>query len=143
MRAQPTLETLLEANAQFYRAFEALDARELIAMWESSDRVYCVHPGWNPLVGYEPVVKSFRRILDSTSRIQFSLSQVQGHVMDNIGVVTLIETVSSRVGDASQAASTAVTNLFAFDATSGAWKIFHHHASNAVPADIPPLDVLN
>jgi len=143
MLAQPTLETLIEANTSYYRTFETLDIDALISFWEVSDRVYCVHPGWNPLSNYEKIIASWKRILGNTTDIHFTLSNVHAYLADNVGVVTLVENIRTKIGHEQHTAASATTNLFGFDLTSGLWKIFHHHASNAIPNPNPPPDRLN
>jgi ketosteroid isomerase-like protein len=131
MPDHPTVESLLQANARFYEAFEELDVAAMHELWEHSDRVYCCHPGWSPLRGARPVLESWKRIIENTTAMSFTLDQVQAHVAGHIGVVTLYENIASRVGYERHTSTTAVTNLFAFDPAAGAWKLFHHHASHA------------
>ena len=50
-----------EANASFYRAFEALDLRAMEDVWSHGEHVQCVHPGWPLLTGWESVRASGRR----------------------------------------------------------------------------------
>jgi ketosteroid isomerase-like protein len=108
-----------------------LDFAAMEALWEHSDRVYCCHPGWTPLRGARPVLESWKRIIENTATMAFTLDRVDAHVDGNIGVVTLYESIASRVGYERHTSTTAATNLFAFDAAAGAWKLFHHHASHA------------
>ena len=131
MNPRPTPESLIEANAAFYRAFEALDFSALDALWERSDRVFCVHPGWQAIEGRQAVMASWRTILANTGRIAFSLSRVRARVEGRLGVVTLHEVIRSIAGGQRHSASAVSTNIFAFDEAAGAWKLFHHHASLA------------
>ena len=141
--AHPTQESLLEANQQFYEAFETLNTDHMTRLWEESDRVYCVHPGWNPIQGYDKVVRSFQQIFSQTGAIHFSLSIGHAHLLDTLGVVTLVENVISQTADDPISAAAATTNLFGFDPSSGLWKIFHHHSSILVANPAFPADVLN
>jgi ketosteroid isomerase-like protein len=102
------------------------------SFWEKSDRVFCVHPGWQPLRGWRPVLESWKRIIANTASISFVLTQVTAHIEGALGIVTQFENISSRVGQERHTAGTVSTNLFAFDAGAGAWRIFHHHAAHAV-----------
>ena len=143
MADTPTEASLIQANARFYEIFEELDYGAMEAFWESSDRVYCCHPGWSPLRGARPVLESWKRIIENTTAISFTLDQVEAHVDGDIGVVTLYENISSRVGYERHSSTTAVTNVFAFDKSTGAWHIFHHHASHAAIAEAPEGGMLN
>jgi hypothetical protein len=40
-----------QANASFYRAFEALDLQAMEQLWAHGEDVRCVHPGWPMLSG--------------------------------------------------------------------------------------------
>src|SRR5206468_1148625 len=48
-----------EANARFYRAFEALDLAEMEKVWAHGEHVKCVHPGWPLLAGWANVRASW------------------------------------------------------------------------------------
>ncbi len=133
MPGQPTVESLLQANARFYRVFEALDFTAMAELWEASDRVYCVHPGWTALQGRAPVLDSWKRIIENTGSIAFGLSHVAGHIAGLVGVVTNYEHIRSQVQHERHTSTTVSTNLFAFDPGQGRWKLFHHHSSHAVP----------
>ena len=132
-----TVESLLAANERFYRTFETLDYAALAALWEDSARVFCVHPGWAPLRGTRPVLESWQRILENTTEMHFNLLGAEGHVEGDLGIVTVYETIQTRVGFERHSGGTISTNLFGFDAQAGLWKIFHHHAAHTVvPEDL-------
>jgi len=131
MSETPTRESLLEANAAFYHAFEALDMKAMAALWEESDRVFCVHPGWQALHGREAVISSWRNIMINTGRIRFTLTNLRAHIDGLVGTVTLYENIQSIAGGQRHTASTIATNLFSFDEEQGLWLLFHHHASLA------------
>jgi ketosteroid isomerase-like protein len=131
----PTAQSLLQANAQFYEIFSALDYPAMEALWEKTDRVFCVHPGWHALRGWQPVLESWKRIIANTASISFTLTAVVGHVDGEIGVVTMYENISSRVGDERHTSTTVSTNIFGFHPGSG-WRLFHHHSAHtALPTD--------
>ncbi len=72
------LRSLLEGNERFYRVFEKLDYEAMEALWERSDRIFCVHPGWSPLYGEKAVMDSWKRIIENTASMHFDLLNVQG-----------------------------------------------------------------
>ena len=135
MRDDPRLRSLLEANQRFYRVFETLDFSAMEALWEKSDRVFCVHPGWSPLYGERPVLDSWKRIIENTATMQIDLIDVRARLEGKIGVVTLFEQIQSQVGQERHSSGAISTNLFSFDESLGLWKLYHHHASNAVVPD--------
>ena len=129
-----TVDSLLAANERFYRTFEMLDFPALAALWEESDRTFCVHPGWPPLWGARPVLESWQRIIAHTAEIRFTLTAARGHIAGGLGLVTVVENITNREGHERQTSGAVSSNLFAFDAAAGLWKLFHHHAS---PAPVP------
>ena len=126
------VDTLLAANRAFYGAFEALDLGAMASVWEESERIFCVHPGWQALRGHEAVMESWAVILSNTSRIQFTLTGVEARTSGEVGIVTLHENILSQVGSQRHTASAVSTNLFLLDRELGQWKLFHHHASLTV-----------
>ena len=49
---------VLAANQRFYEALEGRDMAAMEAVWEHSDEVVCVHPGWTILRGWADVAES-------------------------------------------------------------------------------------
>lgn len=127
----PTLspEALEQANEAFYRTFEALDLEAMGHLWEDSERVFCVHPGWQALKGRGPVMESWEVILANTTQIRFTLTGVEARVIGEVGVVTLHENIISQVSEERHTATAVSTNLFAWHGQLEGWKLFHHHAS--------------
>jgi ketosteroid isomerase-like protein len=133
--AAPTVEALLLANLRFYETFSRLNYPAMERLWEKTDRVFCVHPGWQALRGWMPVLDSWKRIIANTASISFTLTSVTGHVDGEIGVVTMYENIASRVGHERHTSSTVSTNLFGYDEEHG-WRIFHHHSAHvALPGE--------
>ncbi|HEY8694078.1 MAG TPA: nuclear transport factor 2 family protein [Chloroflexota bacterium] len=114
-----------EANAAFYRAFEALDVERMQAVWLHSDEVKCIHPGWEVLTGWEAVIESWEAIIRNTLRIRFELGDVSVVVNGGIGWVECLE----HIYDGETLAGLAIaTNLFQQN-PDGRWLMIHHHAS--------------
>ncbi len=136
MADERTLASLLAANERFYRTFESLDYPALAALWEDSERVFCVHPGWAPLRGTRAVLESWQRIIENTAEMRFELSDSHGVLAGDVGIVTVFEGIQSAVGHERHSSGVISTNLFAFDAAAGQWMLFHHHAAHtAIPED--------
>ena len=98
MSELPSRESLLEANAAFYQAFESLDMRAMAALWEESDRLFCVHPGGQPLYGRAAVIGSWRNIMSNTGRIRFTITGLRAHIDGLVGRVTVHEDIQSIAG---------------------------------------------
>ena len=117
---------VLAANQAFYDAHETRDLDAMRSVWEHSERVVCVHPGWPILRGWAIVEESWRRILEGPGRNQFILTNDTVTVVGDLAWVTLDENLIA----GSAAGTVAATNLFArVDST---WKLVVHHASPVI-----------
>ena len=125
-----------EANAHFYRAFEALDLEDMEAVWARGEHVKCIHPGWGLLVGWEAVRASWETIFKNTVEIRFSLTDVSIHVDGNLARVTFTENILSQVRGNISVTSVLATNIF--ELQGDAWFMIHHHASHVFTPDAPP-----
>jgi ketosteroid isomerase-like protein len=111
------------ANQAFYDAHEGRDLDAMAAVWEHTDRVVCVHPGWPILRGWEAVEDSWRRILGGPGRNQFIVTNDVVEVTGDMAWVTLDENLVA--GGAT--GTIAATNLFA--RIGGEWRLVIHHGS--------------
>ena len=125
-RVEPVIEDVLAANRSFYDAHEARDIDAMRAVWEHSDRVVCVHPGWPILRAWPHIEESWRRILEGPGRNQFILTNEAVAVHGHIAWVTLEENLVDRGGTGTVAA----TNLFALDGDG--WLLVAHHGSPVI-----------
>jgi len=114
-----------DSNSAFYRAFESLDVARMQAVWLRTDDVKCIHPGWELLSGWEPVMQSWALIMRNTQRIRFELQDLAVVVNGGIGWVECLEHIFD--GDTLVGLAVA-TNLFQQNA-DGRWLMIHHHAS--------------
>ena len=121
------VEAVLGANAAFYRAFEHLDIARMEAVWLSAPYISCVHPGWQRLVGWGPVMESWRRIFESTLAMRFTLGDVRVETRGAVGWVVLTEGIDSRHRDGKVEAEVEATNVF--ERRDGRWRLVHHHGS--------------
>ncbi|HEV8641525.1 MAG TPA: nuclear transport factor 2 family protein [Methylomirabilota bacterium] len=121
-----------EANARFYRAFEALDLAEMDKVWAHGDHVKCVHPGWPLLAGWDAVRASWEAIFSSTGEIRFTISDVQVAARGDLGWVTCTENILSQVRGRVSVTSVLATNIF--EQGPDGWRMIHHHASHVLGA---------
>jgi ketosteroid isomerase-like protein len=119
-----------EANAAFYRAFEALDIDEMDRVWAHDEHVRCVHPGWPLLCGWPAVRASWQTIFESTEEMRFTLSEVTVNVGGDLAWVTCTENILSEVGERVTVTAILATNLF--ERTGSTWRLIHHHASHVI-----------
>jgi ketosteroid isomerase-like protein len=116
-----------EANARFYRAFEALDIEQMDRVWVHGERARCVHPGWPLLRGWDVVRASWEQIFQHTEEMRFTLGDVTVNVGGDLAWVTCTENILSEVSGRVGVTAILATNLFERDA--GGWRLVHHHAS--------------
>ncbi len=121
------LEAVKEANQRFYEAFGALDIQAMDDLWEPSDRALCVHPGWQPIVGWEPIRDSWRGIFHNTTLMHFNIQYINVAVAGDSGWVTCVENISSVLQGRASNFGVLVTNIFV--RTSLGWRMVAHHAS--------------
>jgi len=119
-----------EANARFYRAFEALDLAEMEKVWAHGEHVKCVHPGWPLLAGWDNVRASWEAIFHNTGEIRFTVGDVQLAVSGSLAWVTCTENILSQVRGRVSVTSVIATNIFQREADG--WKMVLHHASHVV-----------
>ncbi len=124
----PDVVQVMEANANFYRAFESLDIGRMEAVWAKGDHIQCVHPGWSVLTGWSAVKASWEMIFSNTKEIRFTLTDVLVRVKSPLAWVVLTENLLSHVEQDVTATSVLATNIY--EKTDGIWKMVHHHASH-------------
>ncbi|WP_436795352.1 nuclear transport factor 2 family protein [Actinospongicola halichondriae] len=115
-----------DANAAFYDAFERRDLDAMSDVWEHSDRVACVHPGWAILRGWGSVSASWFALFDGPQRLQFIVTDEHVTVVGDLAWVTCNENLI----DGGNAQAVAATNVFA--RADGQWRLVHHHGSPVI-----------
>lgn len=114
---------MLAANQAFYDAFEQRDLDAMSDIWEHSERVACVHPGWAILRGWASVSASWFALFDGPQRLQFIVTDEQVDVVGDVAWVTCNENLL----DTGATQAVAATNVF--ERADGSWRLLHHHGS--------------
>lgn len=123
----PDERGVLAANEAFYAAFARQDAAAMDSLWARETGVACLHPGWEALVGREPVVESWRRMfLAGGAPAGVRCRRPVARVVGDVGWVICEEVLPG--------GSLAATNVFVRE--RGAFRMVHHHAS-PIPAAEP------
>ena len=121
------VDAVTAANLRFYEAFGSLAIEDMDKVWENSDRVLCIHPGWRALVGWEEVRKSWEGIFYNTTLMHFNLTETQVVVHGDSAWVTCVENITSVVDGSASNFGVQATNVFVRD--DDGWVIVHHHGS--------------
>ena len=122
-------EAVLAANEAFYRAFLARDLEAMDALWARETPVACVHPGWEALIGRDPVMESWAAILGGPGAPQIRCEAPRAFVL-GAGAFVICREVLERQG------RLIATNVFARERAG--WRMVHHQAGPAGrPAPAP------
>ena len=111
---------ILQANAEFYRAFSSADFAAMSALWATHAPVLCIHPGTPVLVGRAAVLESWRQILQEQPSFEMRCVQPRVHILAASAIVTCYEAT------AKHPPHLAATNIFVIEASE--WRMIHHHA---------------
>ena len=111
-------EAVLAANEAFYACFNHKDGDAMDAAWSSRDDVTCIHPGWNVLRGREPVIDSWRAILNNPNQPRIVVGGAEVAFAGGAGVVICRELVGG--------SPLAATNIFVREGSG--WKLVHHQS---------------
>jgi len=135
MRPDDDAAEVEQANARFYRAFEARDLAEMGALWAHGDHVRCVHPGWTLLSGWDTVRQSWEAIFKDSREMRFSIGDVNVRVEGDSAWVTCTESILSQAGGNIAVTTLLATNIF--ERRGGDWLLAHHHASHILSGEPP------
>ncbi|MBT9612455.1 MAG: nuclear transport factor 2 family protein [Burkholderiales bacterium] len=121
----PLFANAEQAEMAFYRAFEANDLDAMMAVWDDTDDIVCIHPMGPALNGRQAVIDSWREILSGGVAMRFSLEKVQTYTADNLSIHMLNEHID--VASGNRVAPMAATNIFRLSPQG--WHMVSHHAS--------------
>ena len=121
-------EAVLAANATFYHAFELRDLDAMGELWARQPYVRCIHPGWEPLSGWDEVVGSWEQIFQGLETLRFELADVTVRVGGGLAWVELCEKLEAAHEGGVARSQVLATNIFELGA-DGRWRMIHHHAS--------------
>ena len=123
MTSSDVHEAVLAVNQAFYDAHEGRDLAAMGAVWEHSERVCCIHPGWPILRGWPMVEESWRRIFSGRGRNQFIITN---EVVECVGDTAWVS-LDENLVDAGSTGTVAATNVFVRSA--GTWAMVLHQGS--------------
>lgn len=125
------VDAVTAANEELYAAFEVGDVDRMEAVWDDSDDIRCVHPGWPLLVGRARVMRSWSVLMANTSYIQFFLTGVTASVDGDTAVVMCEENILTSVEDeeGGLGGTQRVVSTNVFRRRANGWRLWLHHAS--------------
>jgi len=121
-------EAVLAANALFYRAFELRDAEAMGDVWAKVPHARCIHPGWEPLCGWEEIVGSWAQIFKNLEPLHFDLADISVRMGGTLAWVEVAENLEAIHEGKPARSQVLCTNLFERQ-PDGNWQMIHHHAS--------------
>jgi ketosteroid isomerase-like protein len=123
----PAEDQVLNANRAFYEALRSLNLEEMDVIWLHEDWVKCLHPGWELLLGWERVRKSWKEIFRNTKQMLVVVSRPLAHVAGDAAWVCCVENITSANEDSVSSALIEATNIFIRQ--NNRWLMVHHHTS--------------
>lgn len=123
-------DTPLEAEAAFYGAFIRRDLEGMMAVWDETDDIVCVHPLGDVLVGVAAVRAAWEAILRSGQEMKFMVEERHRSQEGEFALHVVREHI--RIGGKQQP-PVAATN--AYRLTDFGWRMILHHASPAPEAE--------
>jgi len=114
-----------EVESAFYTAFSLCDFKTMQELWIRSTAV-CVHPGTEPIIGYEAVLRSWEDIFRDAARPNVRIKVLQRIDGDDLAVHMVEEHISSP-GVPDQRAVVFATNVYRREGRR--WLMAAHNAS--------------
>ena len=124
-----------ESNQKFYDAFNKKDLDFMARIWLNDPKSQCIHPGWDVLNGFKPIIESWRRIFETGQDLEIKLSYVEAVVSENLAWIACQENLFSISTSGVQLSKVHATNIF--KQIDDEWKMVLHHASpvRGLPTD--------
>lgn len=122
-----------QAEAAFYAAFAHQDLNAMMAVWDETNDIVCVHPGGRMLIGADAVRAGWEDIFRRGPALQFVIEERHRTADNTLALHIVHEHI--RVGGELAPAPVIATN--AYRRTAHGWRMILHHASPAPVGDGP------
>ena len=96
-------------------------------LWEHSDRVSCVHPGWNRLTGWGAVSASWFALFQNGQNLEFIITNER---VDIDGGVAWVSCDENLLSDTQVGGTVAALNMFVREGSD--WRLIVHHGASVV-----------
>jgi hypothetical protein len=117
---------VLFANQAFYHAFNSRDIDFMDGVWARHAEVTCIHPGWDPLIGREAVMESWRQIFANSTGGSLRPQEERSVILGEQAYVITYEVIGEQ--------PLIATNLFIRE--EGEWRMALHQAGPC--QSVPP-----
>jgi hypothetical protein len=132
---------VLEANSDFYNAFENLSIERMEGVWKHDENTVCVHPGWDLFVGWLAIRESWITIFQNTEMIKFVITNPKIRIFEEISVVVCLENIETSISQQTVKLGVTATNIFEYSNWKKDWLLIHHHGSSVSNYLSPNLSV--
>ena len=121
-----SFSTPVAAEAAFYAAFEARDLDAMLAVWDSSDSIVCIHPMAAPLNGRGPVAAGWQSIFEAAGQFRIQI-EIAHEIHEATQVIHVVREYLS-IGQASEPRPPFWPPMFiARQTTAGIWYYTMRH----------------
>ena len=134
-------EKVLEANSDFYNAFQNLSIERMEGVWKHDEDIICVHPGWDLFVGWFAIRESWITIFHNIETIKFIITNPKIKIFEEISIVVCIENIEISINQNSVKLGVTATNIFEYSNDIKKWLLIHHHGSSVSNYISPNLSV--
>ncbi|MBI4821646.1 MAG: nuclear transport factor 2 family protein [Deltaproteobacteria bacterium] len=128
------LRRVEELARTFYDAFETRNIDRMEALWSHSGHARCIHPGWEPVVGWGEIRQSWIEIFRSMDTIDFEIVDAHVEVSDQLAWANVV-VHASMVTEEGESFETLVVATNVFERRGSDWSIVLHHSSHVLEDD--------
>jgi len=128
LMANESFSTPEAAETAFYEALERASLEAMMAVWEDSDAIACIHPGGQRLSGRTAVRASWKQIFAGGSNLRFSVTHRHSIAGDTLAVHMVDEHI---VSGSRRYPPVITTNIYR--RSGEGWRMVLHHACPSPP----------
>ena len=126
----PPFKSAFEAEKAFYLAFVRRDMSLMQQVWATSQNVYCLHPGGQPLVGKDVIIQSWQQIFSGPQTSELKIEHHNLASDPKLAIHRITEHLTMHINkEKKQQATMYAVNIF--QCINDHWYMISHHASAA------------
>ena len=125
------MNTSADAERAFYKSFETLNLNQMMAVWDESNDISCIHPAGPRLIGVSQIKRAWQEIMANSPRVKFMVMAEQFYSNDSIAAHIVNEYIS--MDGEEGGVMMLATNIYR--QTENGWRMVCHHAS---PSPLQP-----